>query len=183
MPINELLKLDPAEKVISDIRRHPIGLWAWYVFGIFSILGLLGTLYWLIRAGEDFAVDLPESLYIALFSFLVILFATFTLIGTYVYKQNRLVITNENVLQVLQFGLFNQQVSQLNLAKIQDVSVDKAGILPSIFDFGTLDIETAGEQYNFRFKYTADPYKIAKIIIEAHEDFIKEHHTANSNRL
>ena len=111
------------------------------------------------------------------------LFALFTIIGTWVYKQYRLVVTNENIIQVLQFGLFNQQVSQLNLAKIQDVTVDQAGILPAFFGYGTLDIETAGEQSNFRFKYTTDPNTIAKIIIEAHEDFIKTHHTPSSNRL
>ena len=91
------------------------------------------------------------------------------------YRSNQLVVTNENIIQVLQFSLFNRQVSQLNLAKIQDVSVDQAGLIQLYFNFGTISIETAGEAYNFNFPFAEDPNKIAKIIIEAHEDYVRRH--------
>ncbi len=91
------------------------------------------------------------------------------------YKSNQLVVTNENIIQVLQFSLLNRQVSQLNLAKIQDVSVDQVGIIPLFFKYGTIEIETAGEASNFKFTYTENPNRIAKIIIEAHEDYVRRH--------
>ena len=128
-----------------------------------------------IRFGGEVNLDLGVGVWSVLFGMILALVALFTYIGGRVYKSNHLVVTNENIIQVLQFSLFNRQVSQLNLAKIQDVSVDQVGLVQAYFGYGTIEIETAGEASNFKFAYAENPTRVAKIIIEAHEDYIRRH--------
>jgi uncharacterized membrane protein YdbT with pleckstrin-like domain len=172
MIIEQILNLDKDEIILKEIKRHPVGLWGLYIFGIGSIFLLLGLLYWVLHSNSGNFVELSDAGYVGLFGFLIMLFALFTFVGIHVYTRNELVITNENIIQILQFGLFNRQISQLNLAKVQDVSVDQAGILSTFFGYGTLEIETAGEAANFKFRYAPTPNICAKIIIEAHENYV-----------
>ena len=68
--------------------------------------------------------------------------------------------------------LFTRQVSQLNLAKVQDVSADQIGVFAHMFNYGTLEVETAGEAANFKFLYTPDAGRVSKLIIEAHQNYV-----------
>jgi uncharacterized membrane protein YdbT with pleckstrin-like domain len=175
MATQEILDIDKNEQIIIDIRRDPVGLYVIYTLGVLSVVALLLAMFFAIRFGGDIGLDLGEAVWGTLFGLVILLVSLFTYIGARVYKSNQLVVTNENIVQVLQFSLFNRQVSQLNLAKIQDVSADQVGIIQIYFDYGTIEIETAGEAANFKFPYAEDPNRIAKIIIEAHEDYIRRH--------
>ncbi|MCA9344118.1 PH domain-containing protein, partial [Candidatus Saccharibacteria bacterium] len=64
---------------------------------------------------------------------------------------------------------FNRKISQLSIGDVQDVTVTQKGVLAHLFNYGTLVIETAGEQQNYLFTYIPDPYKHSKLIVGAHE--------------
>lgn len=172
MPTQEILDLDKNEEVLQEIRRHPLGAIGIYGAAGVSITLMLVLLYIAVSA-EDVLLGLSDAGYGLLFGGLVAFIAFISWVAIHVYNTNELVVTNENIIQVLQYSLFSRQVSQLNLAKIQDVSVDQLGLLSTFFNFGTIEIETAGEAANFRFTYTPNPNRVAKLIIEAHEDYIR----------
>lgn len=172
MAMQEILDLDKNEEVLQEIRRHPIGLIGIYGVGGLSILVLLSLLFILVSADTPI-LNISDLGFALIFGTLSILMILFTYIGVHVYKSNELVLTNENIIQVLQFSLLNRQVSQLNLTKIQDVSVDQTGLLQTFFKYGTIEIETAGEAANFRFPFAPNPNIAAKMIIEAHEDYVR----------
>jgi uncharacterized membrane protein YdbT with pleckstrin-like domain len=91
------------------------------------------------------------------------------LLATYVYRQNKLIISDQNVTQVSQRGIFSRQVSELSLLNVEDVTSDQNGFLPTIFNYGVLRIETAGEQNNFHFTYCPRPNYYGKMILEARQ--------------
>lgn len=166
-----LLELDPDEQSIASIQRHPIS-----VFYILVVAGTLfvmaiAALFFGLKYSTDIGLDNYKGLFTLIMTILVGLIFLFTWVAIYLDRKNQLIVTNENIIQVLQFGLFNKQVSQLNLAKIQDVSVDQNGPIATIFNFGVLEVETAGEAANFRFIYIPNPNVVAKTILEAHEDY------------
>lgn len=173
MPLRELLKLDPNEKIIHEVKRHPIGLWGIYFGTALGVAGMVLLTYFVYNLQGDLQFSLPAWLYVTAFGLVMLSLAAFAVVGTIVYESNELVVTDQNLMQILRYSLFNRQLSQLNLAKIQDVSVDQKGILQTYFNYGTIEVETAGEASNFRFPYAPDPNKAAKIIIEAHEDFVR----------
>lgn len=175
MNIDKILDLDKNERVIKRTKRHVIGLIGIYVASALASLLFVALLFVAVSNQESIAGDLSEIHMGLAFGLLLIIVAIFTYIGSYVYKMNELIVTNENIIQVLQFSLFSRQISQLNLAKIQDVSVDQNGIFSNFFGYGTIEIETAGEASNFKFIYTPNPNIVAKTIIEAHEDYVRNH--------
>lgn len=65
------------------------------------------------------------------------------------YYLDAIILTNERIVHVEQKGVFNREVSQLALDRIQDVTIETKGILSTLFGYGTITIESAGEQENF----------------------------------
>jgi len=76
------------------------------------------------------------------------------------------IITNDRILDIEQKGLFGRQISELDLTRIQDVNSSVKGIIPSIFNYGHVEVQTAGEEENFEFIDVHDPHGIRKRIIE-----------------
>ena len=100
---------------------------------------------------------------------IVVVMAVILIIATMIYYNSRLILTDQNITQVLQIGLFNRKVSQLAVTNIEDVTAHKSGIFSTILDYGELNIETAGEQVNFIFLYCPRPDFYARQILEARE--------------
>lgn len=170
---DKILGIDPSEKVLHEVRRHPIGLWGiYFTTAIVVVIFIVVTYIFRDFQSESIAFNFGNFI-IPAGAILIILAIGTSFVAEYIYKSNLLIITNENIIQILRFSLFNTQTSQLNLAKIQDVSVDQQGIIQTFFNYGTIEIETAGEASNFRFPFTPHPNIVAKYIIEAHEDFVK----------
>jgi hypothetical protein len=60
------------------------------------------------------------------------------------------------------------------MANVEDVTAEQKGILATIFGYGTLMVQTAGERENFTFYYCPDPNTYASRIIEAHQTYVED---------
>jgi hypothetical protein len=107
-----------------------------------------------------------------IFALAMLIFVLF--VATYVYRQSRLLITDRSLVQVMQRSLFIRKVSRLSISNVEDVSAEQRGILPTILNYGTLIIQTAGELDNFIFPTCPDPNKYAHIIIEARQAYAQK---------
>jgi uncharacterized membrane protein YdbT with pleckstrin-like domain len=103
------------------------------------------------------------------FSIALIFFILF--IATYVYRQSKLIVTDQNLIQILQNGLFSRKVSRLSVSNVEDVSADQHGFLQTLFIYGTLTVETEGEMKNFVFPYCPNPNKYADQILDARQAY------------
>lgn len=167
---NRILEIDKSEVVLHHIRRHPLGLVGIILtVGTIFIAYLAGLFFFIKNLSEENG-EITLTIGAILLGLLIILIGY---IATYVYRQNELIVTNENIILINQLSLFSRKISQLNLAKIQDVSGDQDNFIENMLGFGTLTIETAGETKNFIFHFCPDPAISAKHIIEAHEQFIQ----------
>jgi len=68
-------------------------------------------------------------------------------------------------------GLFNLQYSSVELDKIQDMTAKIKGLLPTIYHFGDLRIQTAAEKGEFILDQIEDPELVKQIIFEAKFDY------------
>jgi uncharacterized membrane protein YdbT with pleckstrin-like domain len=75
------------------------------------------------------------------------------------------IITSKRIVNIEQRGLFSREVSEVELDKIQDVSAEILGIIPTFLNYGDVQIQTAAEQEKFLFVKVADPYKLKSIIM------------------
>lgn len=162
------------EHVICDIRRHPFGLIILYAASAFLLLFfVLAIVFFLPNL-----TSMSSSTYGAasiIFIVLLALLGISLFIATAVYRESRLIVTNKDITQIIQYGLFNRKMSQLSLANVEDVTSDQDGIFPTYVNYGTLKVETAGEQANFHFIFCPNPGAVASAILEAREKFLEEH--------
>jgi len=172
---NVTKQISKSENVSYIVKRHPIGLVPIYLFVLVGTLVVLIVFGGLINSREDNLINLPDGILGLLMIFLILFIFVAGLIGRSVYWANALMITDENIIQVLRPTLLNQEVAQLNLAKIQDVSVYQKGAFQMAFKYGTVVIETAGEISSYHFAYAPRPNDLAAKIILAHDEYIAKH--------
>ena len=55
------------------------------------------------------------------------------------------------------------------------MTVDQKGILARLLKYGTLALETAGEQGTYNFTFAQYPHHSAKELVEAHDNSIKRY--------
>lgn len=167
----------PGEHTICEIKRHPIG-----IIGVYIMSGILLTTV----AGLAYAVmphlsGSDNSKNVALFgglAFLVlaIICGVFSLISTKVYWGNSWILTSDSITQITQYSLFRTQSAQLSLGNLEDVTVEQNGMLPHMFNYGLLRVETAGERSKFVFPYCPNPNYYAQQVLEAREEFEQGRH-------
>lgn len=170
----ELIEFDESEDLVTEIRKHPFGL---------IVIELTGLLITAIIAVATIVLPLQldvsevtgqdgggiKSLIVAVGLILTLLVFGGGVIASILYRSNVIFVTTDKIAQVVYNSLFHRKISQLSIGDVQDVTVTQRGIFAHIFNFGTLVIETAGEQQNYTFTYVPRPYESARAIIGTHE--------------
>lgn len=156
------------------LRRHAVAIGKkLFEFAIGAIIPLIG--YFVIYNYTDWLDSRTGLLYI--FTVLLVsLFYLFILLFIYHawvdYYLDTWIITSERVVAMEQKGLFNRAVSELRLNRIQDVSSEVRGLLPTFFKYGTVHVQTASESDKFIFSEVPHPEIAARRILELHEKYV-----------
>lgn len=177
----QLIEFDKDERLLYEVRKHWFGLYVIYAVGAFIslILILIAVGAALIGDGAALGAGISFSqlqLPVILLCFLTaLLVVASTAIGAFLYKSNVILVTSDKLAQLLNVSLFNRKISQLSIGDIQDVSVVQKGVFAHLFKYGTIIVETAGEQQSYEFTFAPYPHEAAKMIITAHEENLKLH--------
>lgn len=162
---------DEDEVKLCEVSKHPFGIILLYLQAIFGLVFGLGLAFFLIPSVlEDTDVAFTYAAIFAVISVILVTIVIF--VATMVYRQNRIIVTDRNITQILQYGLFSRKVSQLNMVNVEDVTSRQNGFFATMFGYGELNIETAGEQVNFHFTYCPRPGYYAKVILNAREKIL-----------
>ncbi len=163
------LHLDSDESVILEVRKH------WIVFvsvasgflfsGIFPLILFL-ALRWFVPG--IFNIDIPGN-GIALFLFLYTLWLLTLWILFFIdwtkYYLDVWYVTQKRIIIVDQRDIFHRGMSNLRFDKIQDITVDVHGFIPTLLDFGNVKVQTAGQDsLDFSIKSVKNPQQIRKVI-------------------
>ena len=154
------------EKILLILRRH------WFIFLKFLVIYFL---IGLIPVGLYFA---NKSLGISMFScevsraIKVLIISAFYLFWWLLafrqfmdYWLDVWIVTDQRVVNVNQKGLFFRTISELKLFRIQDVTADVRGLLPTFLHYGNVHIQTAGSQKRFIFEEIPHPYQVTRKIM------------------
>lgn len=178
-----MIVMQPGEQVLCDVKRHPIGIIGSYV-GAFLGIALIVVLAALLvpKLAEQYTGTANvQAIGYGVAAILGIFIIVALFISTVVYWQNRWVVTSDSITQISQRSLFGRQVSQLSMNNLEDVTVDQHGIFPTMFGYGTLKVETAGERSKFFFTYCPKPNDVARQILEARERFEQQNRGGESH--
>lgn len=151
------------ESVVLFLHRH------WYTLvskiSVLLIMSLFPILALLVLG----QIILENNL-IPLFTFLwasyimaiwFYLFYTLTM-----YTLDYWIITNERVVNNIQHGFFNRRISEVSIHMVQDVSVKLIGMIPTMLNFGLVEIQTAAEIGHFKLEQIPKPQVVKDKIME-----------------
>lgn len=154
---------DKDENVVLLLRSHPFTVLA--KLSPFAFLALL-PLVLLILFSPFLSLYnlLTLGFFIVSLWYLILWSAIFYLLT--LYTLDIWVITDRRVIDSTQRGLFNRVVSELHISRIQDISVVTHGVVQTFFNFGDLEIQTAGSSEKFRFIQIPNPEKVKDQIMK-----------------
>ncbi len=172
---NPLGVMQEGEQIISEIKRHPIGLLL-VLIAVGTFVVFLAVLAFVVIPGAAEDNDSVSKLAMGGFAFMSVLALVFATVYNFIYWDNNLVVTSDSITEISRTSLFNKESSQLSLGNLEDVKSTRKGLLQTLFDYGTLTVETAGEHVQFAFPWCPDPDSYARKILAAREAFEQSHH-------
>lgn len=173
------IHISRGEYIITEVRRHPIGLVSIWVLMLMlvaitlAVIPLYDANVGLIASVFDTSVDkLPTAADITMpIMALAGVFLLGGLIAVYVYNGNLFYLTNESIIQFIQSSIFSTKEQQINLVNVDDVSYKQQGILQQVLHYGTVRISTEGDAHNpYIFYFVANPQVVTRTINDAMEE-------------
>lgn len=149
--------LGEREKIILVAHQH------W--FQLFRNLLLEIAMIILIVVVDLIAYSAWQQQTAILLGLLLLIFPLAGILRDYlIWNSHKYVITNRRVIQV--FGVFNKNVTDSSLDKVNDVQMDQS-FLGRIFNFGDIEILTASELGINRFTFINDPVHFKTAMLDA----------------
>lgn len=159
-----MLQLKENEKIIATVHRHwiaLIGKIAMIVILIFA--GVIGMSFMAVFIGGK------SSIFYYLLWFLLSIYLSAVYLLTFIfwmdYYLDMWVITDKRILDIEQSGIFKREVSEFLISKVQDITIEIPGMTASLFRYGNIRVQTAGEQ-SFTAVSIPNPDKIKNVIME-----------------
>lgn len=171
-----MIDIEHDERKILEVRKH------WYVIVKESIITLfflfIPIIIFAFIKVADINLILPGSetvLFIFLYiSWLLVFWCILFFLWTEYYL-DVWIITDQKMIDVDQVSLFKREISILQLDKIQDVTVEVHGLIPTVLHFGNLHVQTAGDQREFVIKNIAQPQLVKDEISSVIEEYTRRH--------
>lgn len=158
--LKKLIKDD--EQLITMVRKYFFVFSGQLIIGIVFIIASFFFLYPLFNWGWWGVLGF----------FLILLIGVFLIIKVvFVFSFNVFIITDQRIIDVDQRGFFDRIVSETTYEKIQDVSFRIKGMMQTILHYGSVVIQTAGNQANIELHGVKDPEQIHQIIVDIQREF------------
>jgi len=155
----------PGEKLVMFIRRHWIILASrWLIFIALALVPLIfyAFLYYNYIWILEHAFLYPLLLLLASAYYLFIMLFLFNAFIDYFLDV--WIVTDQRIINIEQRGMFNREIAEHDLDKIQDVSGLQKGFFQTLFSYGDVHVQTAGEIQRFIFKQVDNPFDIVRQI-------------------
>lgn len=154
------LDIEEDEYVVIDVLRSKIGrFFIWFgsigVFALFLIFAIL-----MIFTGKTPGNEMMALVCI----FCAIISLIIGIVLNWIYGRNVLILSNQRVFERVQITPFSYRVQSLELEHVEDVSYDQNGILPMMFNYGSIRMSTVGDEHTYKLTFVNDPTEQIKIV-------------------
>jgi len=151
---NQMVK----EKVILLLRRHWVTNIRWIILVVLMFfaplfLRLLPPFGWL---PPQFRLVLTLMWYLFVLAFVLEEFFS------WYFSVN--IITDERVVDIDFVSLIYKRVSDAEIVNIEDVTYKMGGVMGTMFNFGTIYVQTAAETREFEFENVPQPALVVKVL-------------------
>ncbi len=146
------------EKILCVWRHHPVTLFKPALRSLaFMVLPILIT----IITGFSW---LSNIFLFGLFIVIVLMCLTYAASEWVSWYNDIYILTSYRVIDVQQEGFFHRTFKEASLSRIQDITYEVKGVMASVFNYGLVEVQTAGTENAIKMTQVSDPAKQSKII-------------------
>ncbi len=175
-----IIDLAPGEQTLKVVRKH----WLTLIPQLLGLFMLFVAPFVLLVISSSIETDMfnfasvleshrNQVNFIIVFWFVFLWFQLFH-IWTDFYL-DKWIITNRRIIDIEQKGFFSRQVSNFRIDRIQDITTNVHGLVPTFLNFGDINVQTAGEGGNFIIPTISRPTELKEFISRLQEAAIKAH--------
>ncbi len=158
------------EQILIFVRRHWMAIIGWIFLALVMLsIPAIVILALLAINGPGFFVG-SRLMYTALIICAALLVTNAVFLTAWIeHYLDVAIITPERLIHVTQIGLFSRHVAELSLLRVQDVSARTNGYIQTLFQYGEVMVESAGDAPNFIITFAPKPHIIANTILTLHD--------------
>ena len=153
------------EKIYLLLRSHPFTQIGWILSSIFLFILLFISNFFIqsfFNLGQIFIINL-------FFIIFILSYIWFSILNWYF---NVGIITSKRVIDIDFYAVLYKEITVAQLGKIEDITVKSGGYFESLFDYGSIFVQTAGTEANVEFidvPYPSDAIQIInKLLSKKH---------------
>lgn len=161
------------EEIIIMLRRHWIILLVEFTPLVILLFVLLAENFFMPFLVEFLPIEISPKFFKLVNSFLFMFYWIVVFVVWVDYYLDVWIVTDQRIVNVEQFGLFRREISELDHGKIQDVTTEVHGLIPTLLKFGYVHIQTAGSRTRFEFKQVPNPVLIRTMVMKLQKRAIK----------
>jgi hypothetical protein len=160
---NLAFPLQSGERVLQISRRHWWFLWPNIILKTLIMLAPVILVYVLFDAVGAYD-GVGAQLFWVLSVVWILWWGVRIFFAWYQYRHDVWVITNQRIVDVFKRHPFSLRVSSADLVNVQDISIERNGIIQTTLDFGDIVCQTSGARDVFRLAGLPDPRQTQALI-------------------
>ena len=155
--------LQDGETVLQVCRRHWIYLWPMIGVQFLAAIVPIAFFAWLLNAIG--ALDgVGSKVYLIIAAVYLIYWGVRLLLTWYRFHNDVWVITNQRLIDSYRRNPFDMNISTADLVNVQDMSVERTGILRTMLDFGNIVCQTASSDQDFNITGVPNPRQTQALV-------------------
>jgi hypothetical protein len=148
------------EQVLLLLRQHPIT----QIGKVLIIIAML--IFPLFFPYVSFYGELPGRFQTAIMLFWYLITMAYTFESFLSWFFNAYIVTDERIIDIDFLSLIYKNISAAKIDNIEDVTATTGGALQSVFNYGTVKIQTAAATTEFEFENVPQPNKVTQFLNE-----------------
>lgn len=162
------------KRIVLFVRKHWAAYLGQFILSIFLFFFPMALLLIVYLNDKTIFHGLVLNFIVLGLSTYYLIITTFIFTSWLSFYYDIYIITENAIVDVFQQGFFGRKISQLSMLRVQDVSSNIDGFLPTIFAYGNVLVESAGEQtQHFVLEQVPNPQEISSRIMELHNKIIE----------
>lgn len=148
-------ELKEGEKVIGLIRKH----WASFIIPVIKVI------FFLVLPLFFMSILFAHFWGVLIFFLWEATVLAYAIHSWIIWYFDCFIITDQRIVDIDQRNVFSREVSETSLTKIQDVTYKMEGVLATLFNYGTVIVQTAGNIPKIEMNFVFDPKSVQELIV------------------
>jgi len=161
------------EKIIIFTRRHIISMLGPILMVLVMVLFPILIVTMIYSTNRDAFSGILLNFLVIGGSIYYLVVVTFAFIEWISYYYDIFIVTEDEIIDINQEGIFDRRITEVTLLRVQDVSAHVRGFWATLFSYGDVVAESAGENTKtYIIDSIPNPFAVAKKILALHNEHI-----------